>query len=64
MDIYEKYIKILPEFYETKVDEQNFNEIVFGILSKIFEIDEAYIFFLNSDTLTLKYSYCSKLKSS
>lgn len=57
------FVSLIPEFYEKRLNEENFESVIFKILRKLFSFDSAYIFFINSDSYTLKYAYASKMKS-
>ncbi len=63
MDVSEKFIKLIPEFYRVILNEDNFEAVVFGVIDRIFSINSGYIFYNNSDEFILKYSYNSALKS-
>lgn len=60
MQAAENFIKFVPELFKVTLNEDNFEEIVFNVLNKIFSIESAYIFFINSEDLTLRFSYNSK----
>lgn len=61
MNIYEKFIDLVPKFYADTVVEENFSETVLALSAEFIPLKEAYVFFINSDNLSLKYSYKSKL---
>ena len=55
MDIYEKFVNLVPKIYEQNITEENFSETVLGLLHELFPVKEAYVFFINADNLFLKY---------
>lgn len=61
MNISEKVIKLIPEFFKITLNEENFESVIFGVLDKIFSIKSGYIFFDNSEELSLRYSFNSQL---
>lgn len=61
MDISEKAVCLIPEFFKITLNEENFESVIFGVLDKIFSIKSGYIFFDNSEELSLRYSFNSKL---
>ena len=54
---YNEVLNIFPQFFETNLNEKNGAQTIFENLSKIFEFDDAFIYFVNPDSLQLKYSY-------
>lgn len=57
LDIQDKFTELLPKFYKENINETNFEKIVFGTLAEIFSLKSACVYFINSDNLTMKYSY-------
>jgi len=53
----DELLKFLPEFFKINLNKDNSGVTVFQKLKKIFNFDSAYIFYLNPDTVQLKYSY-------
>lgn len=56
-NIYKKTIEILPEFFNSQLHNDNHGSGIFEPLKKIIDFDEAYIFFLNPDSIRLKYLF-------
>ena len=56
-NIYKKAIIHLPMFFETQLQFDPFGAGIFEPLKKIINFDEAYIFFLNPDSISLKYLF-------
>jgi len=54
---YSDVLNNFPQFFETNLNEKNGAQAVFENLEKIFEFDDAFIYFANPDSLQLKYSY-------
>lgn len=50
----EKILKLVPSLFETDI---NNSADVFRKLEKILIFDEGFIYFLNPDSLQLKYTY-------
>ena len=55
----EKFIEIIPSFFEINLNIDKTGETIFKKLSNIIEFDEAFIYFTNPESLQLKYSYKS-----
>ncbi len=53
----EKFIEIIPSFFEINLNIDKTGETIFKKLSNIIEFDEAFIYFTNPESLQLKYSY-------
>lgn len=56
-NIYKKTIEILPEFYASQLQYDFHGAGIFEPLKKIIDFDESYIFFLNPDSIRLKYIF-------
>ena len=54
---YNEVLNIFPQFFETNLNEKNGAQAIFENLEKIFEFDDAFIYFVNPESLQLKYSY-------
>lgn len=50
-------LKIIPEFFEINLNTDKDGNVIFRKLSKVLFFDEAFIYFVNPDSLQLKYSY-------
>ena len=50
-------LKILPELFEINLNTEKDGNVIFRKLSKVIWFDEAFIYFVNPDSLQLKYSY-------
>lgn len=56
-DIYKKTIEFLPEFFDISLEIDSHGAGIFEPLRKIINFEQAYIFFLNPDNITLKYIF-------
>lgn len=56
-DIYKNAIKHLPTFFDNQLQLDKTAAGLFNVLKNIVEFDEAYVFFLNPDSIQLKYSF-------
>ena len=56
-DVYQRAIKYLPTFFDNRLQIDAYGSGIFESLKKIIDFDEAYIFFLNPDSINLKYIY-------
>lgn len=56
-DIYKKTVEYLPEFFNIQLDVDLHGAGVFEPLRKIIDFDQGYIFFLNPDSVDLKYLF-------
>lgn len=63
-DVYKLAIQYLPMFFDTPLDLDPLGAGIFEPLKMIISFDEAYIFYLNPDSITLKYSYSKDRKLS
>lgn len=50
-------LNIFPLFFETNLNEKSGAESIFEKLGKIFEFTDAFIYYINPESLQLKYSY-------
>lgn len=50
-------IKYLPEFFETQLQNDLSGAVLFETIKNIIDFNEGYIFYLNPDSIQLKYSY-------
>lgn len=56
-DVCNKAIKYLPSFFESRLELDAHGAGIFEPLRKIFNFDESYIFFLNPESVSLKYIF-------
>lgn len=56
-NIYKKAVKFLPMFFDSKLQFDSHGAGIFEPLREIVDFDEAYIFFLNPDSIRLKYLF-------
>lgn len=63
-NIYKKAIKLLPAFFDNKLQFDTHGAGIFEPLREIINFDEAYIFFLNPDSIRLKYLFGKHRKHS
>ena len=54
---YTDVYNVFPSFFETNLNEKSGAESIFENLSKIFEFDDAFIYFANPESLQLKFSF-------
>lgn len=54
---YSDILNTFPSFFETNLNEKSGAQSIFENLEKIFEFDDAFIYFANPESLQLKYSY-------
>lgn len=54
---FEEALKCIPLLFEINLNNANSEQILFNKISKIIDFDEGFIYFLNPDSLQLKYSY-------
>ena len=57
----DEILKILPTLFEINLTSDRVGVNIFRKLEKIFQFDNAFIYFANPDSLQLKYSYKSSL---
>lgn len=50
-------LKIIPSLFEINLNTDKDGKVVFNKLSEIIDFDEAFIYFINPESLQLKYSY-------
>ena len=50
-------LKIIPSLFELNLNNDKGGKYIFEKISQILEFDEAFIYFLNPESLQLKYSY-------
>ena len=53
----EQTLQIIPELFEINLNTDKDGNVIFRKLSKVIWFDEAFIYFVNPDSLQLKYSY-------
>lgn len=63
-DIYKKAIECLPLFFENRIQPDSLGAEIFEPLRKVINFDESYIFFLNPDSVRLKYIFAKDRKYS
>ena len=56
-DICKKAIKFLPKFFDTSLEQDTHGAGIFEPLRNVIDFDEAYVFFLNPDNISLKYLF-------
>lgn len=56
-NVYQRAIKYLPTFFDNRLQVDAYGSGIFEPLKKIIDFDEAYIFFLNPDRISLKYVF-------
>lgn len=56
-DVCKKAIENLPSFFESRLEIDVLGAGIFEPLRKIFNFDESYIFFLNPESVSLKYIF-------
>lgn len=61
---YKNAIKYLPELFDNQPHLEAKSEGIFESLKKIIDFDEAYIFFLNPDSIKLEYQFNSSMNYS
>ena len=54
---YTDVYNVFPSFFETNLNEKSGAESIFENLGKIFEFDDAFIYFANPESLQLKFSF-------
>ncbi len=54
---YRNAIKFLPTLFDNKIQMDTSAEALFVAIKRIINFDDAYIFFLNPDSIQLKYTY-------
>ena len=50
-------LKIIPSLFEINLNTDKDGRIVFDKLSEVLKFDEAFIYFINPESLQLKYSF-------
>lgn len=53
----EETLKLIPSLFEINLNTDKSGTLIFEKLSKFIDFDEAFIYFLNSESLQLKYSF-------
>ena len=53
----ENFIKAIPSLFEINLNSDKSGKAIFEKLSKIIEFDEGFIYFLNPDSMQLKYTF-------
>ena len=53
----EKFLNLLPDLYEINLNSKNQSDTIFEKFKQFIDFDEGFIYFLNADSLQLKYSY-------
>lgn len=59
-DVYKKAIELLPNFFEAQLDKRGVG--IFEPLSRVIGFDEAFIFFLNPESVSLRYQFSKNSK--
>ena len=52
----EQTLKLIPSLFEINLNNDKCGKCIFEKLSQILDFDEAFIYFLNPESLQLKYS--------
>ena len=50
-------LEIIPSFFEINLNISKDGQLLFNKLSQVIDFDEGFIYFINPETLQLKYSY-------
>ena len=53
----ENFLNLLPDLYEINLNSKNQSDTIFEKFKQFIDFDEGFIYFLNADSLQLKYSY-------
>ena len=53
----DEVLKIIPSLFEINLISDKDGNVIFDKLADILEFDEGFIYFINPDSLQLKYSY-------
>ena len=53
----EDTLKIIPSLFEINLNNDKSGSLIFEKLSQILDFDEGFIYFLNPESLQLKYSF-------
>lgn len=53
----ENFVEVIPELFEINLNTDKNGNTVFQKLSKLISFDEGFIYFVNPDSLQLKYTY-------
>ena len=53
----EETLKLIPSLFEINLNNDSSGKLIFEKLSQILEFDEGFIYFLNPESLQLKYSF-------
>lgn len=53
---YQKAIKCLPNFFDNRLQLDSSGQKLFEVLKKIIDFDESFIFYINPDSIQLKYA--------
>jgi len=63
-DVYKNAIELLPMFFDSQLQVDTHGAGIFEPLRKIIDFDEAFIFFLNPESISLKYVFSKNRKHS
>lgn len=63
-DIYKKAIECIPTFFENRIQSNSLGAEIFEPLKSVIDFDEGYIFFMNPDSIRLKYIFAKERKHS
>lgn len=61
-DVYKKAVECLPMFFNSQLQFDFHGSSIFEPLKNIIDFDEAYIFFLNPDSIRLRYLFSNNRK--
>ena len=53
----ENFLKLIPSLFEINLNTDKDGSVIFKKLADIISFDEGFIYFLNPDSLQLKYSF-------
>ena len=53
----DKFLKLIPSLFEINLNSDKSGKTIFSKLEQVIEFDEGFIYFLNPESLQLKYTY-------
>lgn len=62
IDVYKNVIELLPSFFDAQLQNDAHGACVFEPLAKVIGFDEAYIFFLSPESVSLRYQFSKSSK--
>ncbi|MCQ2744451.1 MAG: HAMP domain-containing histidine kinase [bacterium] len=54
---YNNFVRLIPSLFEINLNSDKSGKYLFEKINSVIDFDEGFIYFLNSDSLQLKYSY-------